>query len=155
MKIIKATSKEFEKLRDLRKEFYLDQVRKYDLYALEKWADKGMPQALAKELRSKNCAYFIAEDNGNLIGYSACEIKKLPAWYKIKNKGHLFNIYVKKEHRNRGIAKKLIRQSIYWLKGKNVPLLEIMFYDKNKSINKFYSRLGFVPYTHTVNLRLQ
>lgn len=154
MIIRKASKRDFERLRDLRKEFYLAQIS-YDPFASPAWASYGMPQLLARELKSNNIIYFIAKNKNKIIGYAGNEVKKLPAWYKAKKKGHLFNLYVKKEFRNKGIGKNLIEKSLSWFRKKNVSFVEVLAYDKNKIAQEMYNKMGFKPYMNIANKRLQ
>ena len=105
MRIRKATIKDFEKLMELKSEFYLWEC-KVDKRLNPGYVNKGLGSRLAKNLRQKNTVLFIAEDKKDIVGYAGAEIQKNPAYVKFKKKGHLFNLYVRPKYRRKGIGKR-------------------------------------------------
>src|SRR3989338_3438595 len=135
IKIRKATMSDFGKLKALRTEFFLWGCR-MDKRMNPDYVKRGLGLKLAKNLKHKNRMFFVAEQDGELIAYSCAEIKKNPAFVKPPKRGHLFNLYVKKKYRSKGIGNLLINETLKWFKSKKVSDLEIMTHSFNKKAKK-------------------
>jgi len=142
MNIRKATKKDFGELIRLRKGFYLDSCRK-DVYSNPSWSRSGLPIATALVLKRDNAAIFVAEDKGRIIGYIGCEIKKQPLYFKYRNRGEIYNLYVRKENRGRGIGTKLMRTAFKWFKSKKIKWANLWVHPKNSRAHKLYRKMGF------------
>lgn len=96
-----------------------------------KWWSSIKPSEFLKLIKKKNLIY-IAEQNKEIIGYLNGNIKDKQLI--------LDDIYIKKNFRNRGIAKKLIKKFISdWKKSK---FKEIRV-DCPERLKKFYEKFGF------------
>ena len=60
-----------------------------------------------------------------------------------ENRGHLFHLYVDREHRKRGHARKLIHQAESWAKDRNCTHLTLRVFSGNELAIKLYNSLGF------------
>lgn len=147
IRIRKATVRDFEQLRDLKREFYLFEG-KMDHLSRKDYAYNGLPQHLGKSLRSKNVAYFVAEKNKEIIGYAGAQIEKCPAWKLSKKRVHIFNIFMKKPYRKKGIGRKLVHASAKWAKSKGIKQLVLYTYWWNQRAKKLYDDLGFKLYVY-------
>lgn len=145
MRIKKATIKDFEKLKQIKSEFYLWEC-KGDKRLNTGYIKKGLGARLAKNLKQKNTVFFIAEERGEIIGYSGAEIQTNPASFKFKKRGHLFNLYVRPKYQGKGIGKRLIKKTLRWFKEKKISDLMIMVYSHNKKAHQIYKKLGFKDY---------
>lgn len=142
MIIRKATSKDFEKLKEIKKEFYLWEC-KQDKKLCPKFADRNLGIRLGKNLRQNNVIFFIAIENGEILGYSGAEIEKNMPCYKEKLKGHLFNLYVRPEYRKKGIAKSLIKKVLLWFKKNKIKEIELYTGANNHKAQNLYKKSGF------------
>ena len=149
MKIRKATLKDFEKLKQIITEFYLLETSK-DKYQNPEWVKRGLPVAVGKGLRSKKVAYFVAEDDGKLIGYAASEIEKNPKWLLHKKQGHLYNLYVIPKYQRKRIGTKLLEKSLEWFKKNKIKEFKILAYVWNTQAQKLYRKYGFSDYILTM-----
>jgi len=111
MKIRKAMLKDFEKLKQIRIEFFLLEAST-DERLNRGFVKRGLPIAIGKSLRNKKEMNLIAEENGEIIGYASSEIIKNNGWVKYKEQGHLYNLYVKPAHQKRGIGTELLEKSL-------------------------------------------
>ena len=144
MIVRKATSKDFEQLRDLEKEFFLWEC-KTDPRLDPNYAKRGIGIRLRQQMNSKNFKFFVAEQN-NIIGFLSLQIKKNPALVKEKKQGYIYNLYVKPKFRNKSIGKKLIKQSMDWMKSQGIREIFLSVYDHNPRAKKLYRKLGFKDY---------
>ncbi len=145
MIIKKATIKDFEKLKEIKTEFFLWECNR-DKRQNPNYVKRGLGSRLAKNLRQDNIAFFIAVDKGEVIGYSGAEITKNSPDYVYKKRGHLFNLYVKPKYQNKGIGKRLVRETLKWFKKKKVFDLMIHVFPFNKKAHKIYKKFGFGNY---------
>jgi len=145
MMIRKATLKDFEKLKEIRTEFYLLEAST-DKRVSTKWAKHGLGISLGKSIRSKTEINLIAEENGKLIGYASSEIITNPGWVAYKKQGHLYNLYVLPKYQGKGIGKKLIEKSLEWFRKNKIKDLKIQAYVWNKRARKLYHKYGFKEY---------
>ena len=145
MRIRKATIKDFDKLKELKSEFYLWEY-KGDNRIDPNYVKRGLGLRLAKNLRQKDTVFFIVEDKKDIVGYAGAEIQKNPAYVKFKKKGHLFNLYVRPKYRRKGIGKKLTKEVLKWFRKNNVKDLMIRVYKHNKIAHELYKKFGFQDY---------
>lgn len=148
--IRKAKLKDFEKLKKIKKEFYQYECTKDKLLNSE-WVNRPLASFLGKTLRNKNFVYFLAEESGKIIGYAASQIEKCPAFFKIRKRGHIFNLYVKPKYRNKNIGKRLLKNAIKWFKNNKIDLLWGYVYSYNKKGLKFYKRENISDYMIIMN----
>jgi ribosomal protein S18 acetylase RimI-like enzyme len=143
--IRKATPKDFAQLNQIKQEFFLWEC-KLDKRCNPAYAKKGLGSRLAQNLKQTNTVFFIALNKGEIIGYVGAEIKKNPVYIKFKERGHLFNIYVRPAYQGRGIGKKLINETMKWFKKKGLHDLMILVHDHNKKAHRIYNKNGFDDY---------
>ena len=146
MIIRKATIKDFEKLKDIKLESKKDEMKYSDsLKDLSKTIDIYFEYFKA-ELKKKNSSVFIAEDQKPVGIIIATYFKPLRI-SKFARKGYVSNLYIRKNHRNKGIGKKLLNISLKWLKENNVKYISLEIHLENEKALKFYRDLGFKDYT--------
>jgi ribosomal protein S18 acetylase RimI-like enzyme len=146
MKIREATIKDFEKLKDIKLESKKDEMKYSDsLKPLSKTIDIYF-EYFKEELRKKNSAVFIAEDK-KPIGIIIVTYFIPLRISKFARKGYVSNLYVQKNHRKKGIGKKLLDTSLKWLKKNKVQYISLEIHLENKNALKFYRKLGFKDYT--------
>ncbi|WP_332634537.1 GNAT family N-acetyltransferase [Halalkalibacter flavus] len=84
---------------------------------------------------------FIAERENTIVGAAFLNIA-----LSIDKGGHyiwLNDLYVHKEHRNQGIAKKLLLKVIYWAEQKEIKGIELETGINNEATKALYNSLGF------------
>jgi len=62
-------------------------------------------------------------------------------------------MFVKPEHRGKGISQKIIEKLVTWAKSKNFNELRLDAYDDNLSAIKAYEKFGFKK--HLVEMRIE
>ncbi len=82
--------------------------------------------------------YIVAEENGEIIGqtmvtYEWSDWRGKQIWW-------LQSIYVRKEYRKKGVMKAIINEIIKMAKEKNVFMLRLYVYKKNKIAMKAYEK---------------
>lgn len=145
MIVRKAGIRDLDALKEIKTEFFLWECGR-DRRMRPEYAKNGLGSRLAKNLRQSNVAFFVAEDDGVLVGYAGVEIQKNPASFRHKKRGHLFNLYVREGYRNKGVGKKLARAALDWLDKKRIKDRMIMVYAHNKRAHRMYKSMGFDDY---------
>ncbi len=145
MKFRKATLKDFESLKEIVSEMYKFEM-KLDRYIEKDYIKRALAKKIEKNLRAKKVAYFVADDNGTIVGYSGCEIEKAWDIMKLKKVGHLYHLYVRPDYRKRGVAEGLCRAAFSWFKQKNLHWYKILIYVNNPYVKNYYEKYGFKPY---------
>jgi len=92
---------------------------------------------------------YVAESDGKVVGYMSFSHKPEENEF-FGRYCHLYHITVKREHRGKGIATKLIKVLLRKAKQENVNIL-VGTLTPNKQAIRFYQKLGFRPiYTSLV-----
>ncbi|WP_096198976.1 GNAT family N-acetyltransferase [Bacillus sp. FJAT-45350] len=84
---------------------------------------------------------FVAEDKETIIGVAFFNIG-----ISLNKGGHylwLNDLYVHKEYRNQGIAKKLLLKVIYWAEDNDIKRIELETGVNNEATKSLYNSLGF------------
>jgi GNAT superfamily N-acetyltransferase len=84
---------------------------------------------------------FVAEKEDTLVGAAFLNVA-----LSIDKGGHyiwLNDLYVHQEHRNQGIAKKLLLQVIYWAEQQQIKGIELETGINNEATKALYNSLGF------------
>lgn len=91
----------------------------------------------------KDGKYFLAEKDGNVIGFIGGKIEKKSEFYKTRKIGAIYDLFVKKEYRNMGIGTELVKIFISWLKASKIRAVELDVSPKNFAAKELYEKLGF------------
>ena len=108
--------------------------------------DGSYKEFLNSHMESKDGTVFIAENNGEIVGYALIFIKDEIPIYKNKKIGCASDLYVKKNFRNKGISSKLRDKSIEWFKEKGIKFLSTPMYPDNKFVHSLFKKWGFFDY---------
>ncbi|PID74073.1 MAG: hypothetical protein CSB33_00655 [Desulfobacterales bacterium] len=79
--------------------------------------------------------YKAAINQNEIVAYLFATIKN--------STGEIDSIFVKNEYRKKEIGKKLVYQTIEWMKKQNVSQIVVGVAEGNESAFPFYERLGF------------
>ncbi len=142
MIIRQATIKDLENVKEIRKEFFIDEL-KYNSALNANWVNRGLGIDTYKILSGKHSICYIAVEKNKIIGYAAGGIEKLPAFYKFRKRGHLFSIFIKKNYRGRGIGKKLMQKVNGWFSKNNIEYKVLFVFPRNRNSHKIYKHVGY------------
>lgn len=90
---------------------------------------------------------LIAVENSNIIGYIFTKIIEVESE---KKSAKIDALYIEEEYRNKGIATKLIEESINWIKDNSIDNITINVMYQNEVAKKLYYKLGFENYSITL-----
>ena len=94
----------------------------------------------------------VAELNGELVGSGYARIENARHYLKHQQHAYLGFMYVKPEHRGKGINRKVIETLKQWAISKNIMELRLDVYDENTAAIKAYEKVGFKK--HLIAMRL-
>lgn len=91
--------------------------------------------AFKMELKSDIALYIVARDEEKVVGYGGL--------WNILNEGHITNIAVSEEFRNKGIGSKILSELIEVSKSKNTSSMTLEVRRNNESAKHLYKKYGF------------
>lgn len=103
---------------------------------------------------SSDATVIVAEENHEIIASGYALIKKAEKnYYQFKEYAYLGFMYVKSEHRGKGINKVITNELIAWAKSRGVTEVRLEVYAQNESAIKAYEKAGFE--SHILMMRLK
>ena len=117
------------------------------LYAVKKNAKKIAQGWLKKAPRRRIQKLLVAERDGKVIGYLWARIKKRPIIFINTTIGEISDLYVHADHRNIGVAKKLIEAILDWFKEKKIGFVEAFVATDNTAAEKAWKSFKFKEYS--------
>lgn len=102
---------------------------------------KKVARHLKENIQEPSRRYFIAEENGKLVGFVSGEIS-----VSAKGVGWFHGLYVDKNNRGVGVGKKLMEAILEWLKANGVRRAKLGVHKQNATAMNLYKKLGFAPY---------
>ena len=123
MKVKKYESKYFSSLYEIEKEAFSDF-----------WSEKGMKE----ELSLKQANYYVAEDDGEIIGFAG--------FWLIIDEAEIMKVAVRKSERGKGVGNALLIAIIEdaAMMGAKTIILEVR--EGNSPARKLYEKHGFISY---------
>ena len=93
---------------------------------------------------SDKARHFVTRVDGCVVAMAGAFIKSdLPyRYFKSSTYGFIGDVYTKPSFRNRGVATRLNKAALRWLKTQNVEMVRLLASDTGRPL---YKKLGFVP----------
>lgn len=88
------------------------------------------------------CRVFVAELDGEVVGYCLARIVEKPPVYQVKLIGEIGNIGVKEEHKRQGIGAALFARAKEWFAEKGVHHIEVEVATANPQAVGFWTKMG-------------
>ena len=154
IKIRKATMHDFDNLLKLKLESKKEERKlNKDLQPINK-VKSSYAYYLRKDLEGKYRVVFIAIVNKNIIGMIISRIYRSLKTMGYERRASMGNLFVKKEYRGKGIAKKLFNRLIKWANTNKVKRITLSVYHEKEPIKEMYHRLGFKEYSLSMHKKL-
>lgn len=109
---------------------------------------------LIKLLKTRKGKLFVAEDNGNIVGYNLAQIKSEIPVFKLRRFGLIADLYIKKEFRGQGIATIFKDKAVEWFKRNNLRYMSINVYPDNSHAYMIYKKWGFTDFKLTMRKKI-
>lgn len=99
-----------------------------------------------KKISGETGVCFVAEREGELVGYVVGRIDKEIDKTDTLLRSELENIYVEESARNSGVGKLLVNKLVAWCKGHGSENMLVTAYAGNVDAIEFYKKCGFESY---------
>ena len=109
---------------------------------------------ILENMSNEDAIVYVAESNGNVVGYILSIIQNYPPAFEIKKYGFISDLAVASKSRKSGIGLHLFEISKDWFIKKGVRRIEIGVVVSNEVSTSFWDKMGFKPYKRTCFLEL-
>ena len=86
---------------------------------------------------------FVAERQGEVVGFMLCRLKRVPAYMGGVLVGELSDMWIVSSARRLGIGDRLSRLAMDWMREQGAHSIEIQVLRDNEASWKLYERMGF------------
>jgi GNAT superfamily N-acetyltransferase len=118
--------------------------RLYSVQDLQAFLDDShAPAAYARLLADPAYAFWLAEEDGQAIGYALAGPARLPHADVAPGDGELKRLYLLASHQGGGRGAALFEQALTWLERDGPRQLWISVWSENFGAQRFYMRYGF------------
>ena len=100
---------------------------------------------LRKNFRRKDARFFMALEDGEVVGYISGWLSKANISVSGKSYGFICDCYVREKYRGRGIGKLLNVELMKWFKEEEAEYVEVYTYVSNEAGKGFWESDGFRP----------
>jgi len=105
-------------------------------------------------IRSEEALVLVTEEENEIIASGYALVKKPGNNYSNFDRyAYLGFMYVKPEHRGKGVNKLILDKLISWAKSKGMSEIRLDVYSQNESAVKAYEKAGFEPLLVTMRMK--
>ena len=116
----------------------------YDsVYATSPDAERIMRRFLADLSSSAHSCLFVAEEDGEVVGFLSGEIREGSPAFSPKTWAAVEDIYVTQGYRSHGIGRALVDACAEWARDRGADGVSLQVATGNERARKFYDTLGF------------
>ncbi len=101
---------------------------------------------------SDHTEFVVTEIEGEIVGSGYGQIRDRKEFFKQKQLGYIGFIYVKDQHRGKGVSQEIIKYLCDWFKSKNLEEIRLTVYDQNPRAIRAYEKVGFEK--HLIEMRV-
>ncbi len=103
----------------------------------------GYASFLSAQLGAPDKAILVADDNGDVIGYTYAAIEGYDYMSLRGPAGILHDIIVDPEHRGRGVGRLLLDAALEFFRSRGVPRVVLSTAERNEAAQRLFARMGF------------
>ena len=109
-----------------------------DVYIIETecFSHPWSKQSLEEELNNETSLFLVAKEENEVIGCIGMSI--------VIDEGYIFNVAVRENHRNKGVATALINELVTYGKKNNFSFITLEVRESNLPAISLYSKFGFI-----------
>jgi GNAT superfamily N-acetyltransferase len=116
-----------------------------EFFKIERLGDDDIADYLSRTLDSADGVTFVARLQGRTIGYVTAFVRRQSDFYHVKHVGVISGLMVHKDHRRKGIATRLLAESIAFFWEHGIGFFTVYTATANAAALEFYARLGMAP----------
>lgn len=109
------------------------------------WTEQ-ITEAVAAHLAQSHVTTFVAEKDGQVIGYAAAEIKRQPT----SDVGIVSYNAVHPDYRGQGVGTALIEHVMAYLREQGARVLTVVTLESDEPVRRIYERMGFQELTRLI-----
>jgi ribosomal protein S18 acetylase RimI-like enzyme len=103
----------------------------------------GYAWFLGRQLKDNDVVIFVAEQDGNVIGYVYAGLEPI-SWKELRDAcGFVHDVVVDERGRRSGTATALIEAAVQWLRERGAPRVMLWTAEKNDGAQLLFEKLGF------------
>jgi len=139
-----ATLSDLEKIKELNHKLFIKEHRDFDNTLDCDWSftDRATDY-FSGRIEGKNGCAFVAEVEGEVVGYLVGGLGRNPTRQLNGSLGELENIFVEEDFRDQGLGKKLVEAFDRWCQDNQVTRVKVVVSAGNTKGLSFYKREGF------------
>ncbi|WP_226294366.1 GNAT family N-acetyltransferase [Aquimarina algicola] len=103
-------------------------------------------------ITDSNTEVVVAEIDGEIVGSGYGQVRDRKRFFFPQKKGYIGFMYVKDEHRGKGISQAIIKYLCHWFQENNLHEIRLTVYEKNPKAIRAYEKAGFEK--HLVEMRI-
>ena len=105
--------------------------------------EAGYAWFLGTQLKSDDVAVFVAERDGEVVGYCYAGIEP-QSWKELREEcGFIHDVAVAEAGRRLGVARALLEAAMAWLKEREMPRVVLWTAERNEAAQRLFAALGF------------
>jgi ribosomal protein S18 acetylase RimI-like enzyme len=104
---------------------------------------EGYASFMSGQLEDPDKAVLVADDNGNVIGYTYAAVEGYDYMALRGPAGVLHDIIVDPEHRGRGIGRMLLDATLEFFRSRGVPRVVLSTAERNEAAQRLFASMGF------------
>ncbi len=94
-------------------------------------------------LRKDKHTFLIAKENGELMGFISMEKRTARPVFERDSYGHIHELFVRKEHRRKGVASKLLERIEDFSRKQGFDMIRLSVNVRNRSAIELYEKKDF------------
>lgn len=120
-------------------------------------ADERTEGLLRDQIGREDGQAFVAEDDGDLVGYVWVRMHDAPALHLFtpRRYAEIDVLVVRASARRRGIGRALVERAHNWAAAQGCSSVQLVVYEFNKEGIRFFERLGYVATRRTMGRSLE
>lgn len=148
--IREAAEKDISSIVELWKEFIDFNKERHQFFTRTATGHEKFAELVARNMSSDNSCVFVAEQNGEILGYCQVAISNYPPVYETRRYGSILDLAVTKKYRRMGIGERLFKAAREWFCNNNIHRIEVPVAISNEQAAAFWGEMGFSPYIETL-----
>ena len=105
--------------------------------------ERGYASFLGDQLEEENVVIFVAELDGDVIGYTYAGVEGIDYMSLRGPAGVMYDILVDPAHRGHGVGQLLLDATIAALEARGAPRVVLSTAERNESAQRLFARAGF------------
>ena len=149
-----AIENDISKIVELWKEFIDFHKVRDPFFSRSKEGPENFGKFVAENVRKDDAIVYVAETNGEVIGYILATIQNYPPVFESKRYGLINDLAVLSAYRRMGIGQHLFEMAKDWLVKIDMRRIEIEVAIANEVSTSFWGKMDFKPYKEICYLEI-